>query len=85
MSSPNTDVNRNHHPERTESSPTVRVRFIHIVVQIADALDLIDATMTTVAAPSVVDDFGGGNAWLSGSVLPMHCPWIAAGPRRATR
>ncbi len=38
-----------------------------IVVLIADALDLIDATITNVAAPSIVRDLGGGEAlvkWL---------------------
>lgn len=33
-----------------------------IVVLIADALDLIDATIATVAAPSIVRDLGGGEA-----------------------
>jgi EmrB/QacA subfamily drug resistance transporter len=38
-----------------------------IVVLIADALDLIDATITNVAAPSIVRDLGGGESlvkWL---------------------
>ncbi len=41
-----------------------------IVVLIADALDLIDATITNVAAPSIVRDLGGGEAlvkWLGAS------------------
>lgn len=41
-----------------------------IVVLIADALDLIDATIATVAAPSIVRDLGGGEAlvkWLGAS------------------
>ncbi|WKU03998.1 MFS transporter [Micromonospora sp. HUAS LYJ1] len=41
-----------------------------IVILIADALDLIDATITNVAAPSIVRDIGGGEAlvkWLGAS------------------
>lgn len=41
-----------------------------IVVLIADALDLIDATITNVAAPSIVRELGGGEAlvkWLGAS------------------
>lgn len=41
-----------------------------IVVLIADALDLIDATITNVAAPSIVRHIGGGEAlvkWLGAS------------------
>lgn len=41
-----------------------------VVVLIADALDLIDATVTNVAAPSIVRDLGGGPGlvkWLGAS------------------
>ncbi|MCU7730510.1 MFS transporter [Actinoplanes sp. KI2] len=50
--------------------PTASTRAIWltlIVVLVADALDLIDATITTVAAPSIVRSIGGGEAlvkWL---------------------
>lgn len=41
-----------------------------VVVLIADALDLVDATITNVAAPSIVRELGGGDAlitWLGAS------------------
>ncbi|WP_238435493.1 MULTISPECIES: MFS transporter [unclassified Frankia] len=47
-----------------------RVWPILLVVLLADALDLIDATITNVAAPSIVRDLGGGSAlvkWLGAS------------------
>jgi len=49
------------------SLPARRMWAILIVVLIADALDLLDATITNIAAPTIVGDIGGGPAlikWL---------------------
>lgn len=53
-----------------ESVSSKRMWLILIVVLIADALDLIDTTISNVAAPSVVADLGGGDGlvkWLGAS------------------
>lgn len=44
-----------------------RMWAILLVVLIADALDLLDATITNIAAPTIMGDIGGGPAlikWL---------------------
>jgi EmrB/QacA subfamily drug resistance transporter len=49
---------------------TWRLRAILAVVLIADILDLMDSTITTIAAPSIVRDIGGGQSlikWLGAS------------------
>lgn len=62
-------------PTRTFEAVTVvpaslssrRMWAILVVVLIADALDLLDATITNIAAPTIVGDIGGGPAlikWL---------------------
>ncbi|MGN6300534.1 MAG: MFS transporter [Angustibacter sp.] len=57
----------------TAPTPSASARTIWltlVVVLIADALDLIDATITNVAAPSIVRDLGGGAGlvkWLGAS------------------
>lgn len=41
-----------------------------LLVLLADALDMIDATVTNIAAPTIVDDIGGGDGlikWLGAS------------------
>jgi len=46
---------------------TRRMWAILVVVLIADALDLLDSTITNIAAPTIVADIGGGPAlikWL---------------------
>jgi MFS family permease len=45
------------------------LRLILLVVLVADGLDLIDATITNVAAPSIVADIGGG---------PVLVTWLGA-------
>jgi EmrB/QacA subfamily drug resistance transporter len=50
--------------------PTRLVWLTLIVVLLADALDLIDATITNIAAPSIVADLGGGDALIK---------WLGAG------
>ncbi len=47
--------------------PARRMWAVLLVVLIADALDLLDATITNIAAPTIVGDIGGGPAlikWL---------------------
>ncbi|MFL6144233.1 MAG: MFS transporter [Labedaea sp.] len=54
-------------PDPVSPASTKGIWLTLIVVLIADALDLIDATITNVAAPSIVADIGGGETlvkWL---------------------
>src|SRR5450755_2426910 len=49
---------------------TPRLRAILAVVLIADVLDLMDSTITTIAAPTIVREIGGGESlikWLGAS------------------
>src|SRR5450755_2735332 len=49
---------------------TSRLRAILAIVLIADVLDLMDSTITNIAAPSIVRDIGGGESlikWLGAS------------------
>ena len=41
---------------------TPRLRAILVVVLIADILDLMDSTITNIAAPSIARDLGGGES-----------------------
>src|SRR5262245_7213276 len=54
-----------------------------IVVLIADLLDLLDATITNIAAPTIVADIGGGSAlvkWLGASyALAMGALLVVGG------
>jgi EmrB/QacA subfamily drug resistance transporter len=58
-------------PDTASASVSTRALWLTLlVVLIADALDLLDATITNVAAPSIVRDLGGGEAlikWLGAS------------------
>lgn len=53
------------------------------VVLLADALDMIDATVTNIAAPAIVGDIGGGASlikWLGASyALAMAVPLVIGG------
>jgi EmrB/QacA subfamily drug resistance transporter len=49
---------------------TTRLRLILAIVLIADVLDLMDSTITNIAAPTIVRDIGGGESlikWLGAS------------------
>lgn len=49
---------------------TLRLRIILAIVLIANTLDLMDSTITNIAAPSIVNDIGGGQSlikWLGAS------------------
>src|SRR5215470_4197932 len=54
----------------TSSRLTPRLWALLAVVLIADVLDLMDATITNIAAPTIVREIGGGEAlikWLGAS------------------
>lgn len=54
--------------DRARLTPTLRI--ILAVVLVADALDLMDSTITNIAAPTIVREIGGGNGlvkWLGAS------------------
>lgn len=57
-------------PAADPSRLTGRLRAILVVVLIADVLDLMDSTITNIAAPTIVRDIGGGQSlikWLGAS------------------
>jgi len=62
---------------------TNRLRAILAVVLIADVLDLMDSTITNIAAPSIVRDLGGGQSlikWLgAGYALAMGILLVVGG------
>ena len=45
------------------------------VVIIADVIDLLDATITNIAAPAIVRDLGGGELLSSGLARATRWPW----------
>jgi hypothetical protein len=80
------------HPSSEAQSPptadptrlTTPLRLILAIVLLADVLDLMDSTITNIAAPTIVRDIGGGESlikWLgAGYALAMGaCSWSAAG------
>lgn len=57
-------------PVSNSARLTPRLRALLAVVLIADILDLMDSTITTIAAPTIVRELGGGEAlikWLGAS------------------
>jgi len=59
-------------PSLTRLTP--RLRAILAVVLIADVLDLMDSTITNIAAPTIVREIGGGEAlikWLGATLRLM--------------
>src|SRR6202044_1164740 len=67
---------------------TWRLRIILAIVIIADVLDLMDSTITNIAAPTIVRDIGGGESgikWLGASyALAMGVP-LGVGGRLGDR
>jgi hypothetical protein len=65
-----------------------RLRAVLAVVIIADILDLMDTTITNIAAPTIVRDIGGGESlikWLGASYSPLVCcSWSGVGSVTAT-
>lgn len=59
-----------------------------LIVLIADGLDLIDATITNIAAPSIVADIGGGPAlvkWLGAAYALALGSMLVLGGRLGDR
>ena len=57
-------------PAADPSRLTTRLRLILAIVLIADVLDLMDSTITNIAAPTIVREIGGGESlikWLGAS------------------
>src|SRR5438067_6993265 len=58
------------------------------VVLVADAMDLLDATVTTIAAPTIAGDLGGGPAlikWLSAAYALALGTLLVVGGRLGDR
>ncbi len=67
---------------------TTRPRLILAVVLIADVLDLMDSTITNIAAPSIVADIGGGESlikWLGASYALAMGVLLVVGGRLGDR
>lgn len=65
-----------------------RLRAILAVVLIADVLDLMDSTITNIAAPSIVHDIGGGQSlikWLGASYALAMGVLLVVGGRLGDR
>ncbi len=65
-----------------------RLRLILAVVLIADVLDLMDSTITNIAAPSIVRDIGGGESlikWLGASYALTMGVLLVVGGRLGDR
>lgn len=71
------------------SPPSARTMWlILLLVLVADALDLIDATITNIAAPTIVRDIGGGESlvkWLSASYALSLGTLLVVGGRLGDR
>lgn len=67
---------------------TTRLRLILIVVILADVLDLMDSTITNIAAPTIVRDIGGGESlikWLGASYALAMGVLLLVGARLGDR
>jgi EmrB/QacA subfamily drug resistance transporter len=67
---------------------TTRLRLILAVVLLADVLDLMDSTITNIAAPTIVRDIGGGEAlikWLGASYALAMGVLLVVGGRLGDR
>jgi EmrB/QacA subfamily drug resistance transporter len=67
---------------------TTRLRLILAVVLIADVLDLMDSTITNIAAPTIVRDIGGGESlikWLGASYALAMGVLLVVGGRLGDR
>jgi EmrB/QacA subfamily drug resistance transporter len=67
---------------------TARLRWLLAVVLIADILDLLDSTITNIAAPSIVRDIGGGQSlikWLGASYALAIGVFLVVGGRLGDR
>jgi EmrB/QacA subfamily drug resistance transporter len=67
---------------------TTRLRIILAIVLIADVLDLMDSTITNIAAPTIVRDIGGGDSlikWLGASYAVAMGVLLVVGGRLGDR
>jgi EmrB/QacA subfamily drug resistance transporter len=67
---------------------TPRLRLILILVILADVLDLMDSTITNIAAPTIVRDIGGGESlikWLGASYALAMGVLLVVGARLGDR
>jgi EmrB/QacA subfamily drug resistance transporter len=67
---------------------TTRLRLILAVVLLADVLDLMDSTITNIAAPAIVRDLGGGESlikWLGASYALTMGVLLVVGGRLGDR
>jgi len=73
----------------TAAPPSSRLMWaVLAVVLIADALDLLDSTITTIAAPSIVSDIGGGHGlvtWLGAAYALAMGTLLVVGGRLGDR
>ena len=76
-------------PRRAQRSPSRRRLWALLgVVLVADALDLLDATITNIAAPTIVTDIGGGPAlikWLGAAYALALGSLLVVGGRLGDR
>jgi EmrB/QacA subfamily drug resistance transporter len=75
-------------PESPPGRLTTRLRVILAIVLIADVLDLMDSTITNIAAPTIVRDIGGGEAlikWLGASYALAMGVLLVVGGRLGDR
>jgi EmrB/QacA subfamily drug resistance transporter len=67
---------------------TPRLRLILVIVLLADVLDLMDSTITNIAAPTIVRDIGGGESlikWLGASYALAMGVLLVVGARLGDR
>jgi EmrB/QacA subfamily drug resistance transporter len=67
---------------------TTRLRLILVVVILADVLDLMDSTITNIAAPTIAGDIGGGESlikWLGASYALAMGVLLVVGARLGDR
>ena len=79
---------RSHRPMADPSRLTTRLRLILAIVLIADVLDLMDSTITNIAAPTIVRDIGGGESlikWLGASYAQAMGVLLVVGGRLGDR
>jgi EmrB/QacA subfamily drug resistance transporter len=75
-------------PAAAAGGLTGRLRLILAIVLIADVLDLMDSTITNIAAPAIVADIGGGQAlikWLGASYALAMGVLLVVGGRLGDR
>jgi EmrB/QacA subfamily drug resistance transporter len=75
-------------PVRDPSALTPRLRAILAIVLIADIVDLMDSTITNIAAPTIVHELGGGESlvkWLGASYALAMGVLLVVGGRLGDR